>query len=138
MLESCEGTVSIQKGCNEITFVDVRHPIFEGLEQEDFRFWKKRDVAGEYLRLVSRKGLWGQGDGTIAISDGKSIVEDLEVGEGRVVISQLDCLDRAAYHPIAKLVVTRMIEYLCFPKSFQMQEVYGSRKLVSYLSARKR
>ena len=138
LLESCEGTAPIQKGCNEIAFADVRHPIFEGLEQEDFRFWKKRGVAGEDLRLVRRKGLGGQGDGTIAISDGKSVVEDLEVGEGRVVISQLDCLDRAAHHPIARLVLKRMIEYLCVTKNFQNQEIYGSNKLAAYLARRKR
>ena len=137
LLESCEGTVSIRKGCNEIAFADVRHPIFEGLDQEDFRFWKKRGVVGEDLRLVCRKGLGGQGDGTIAISDGKSVMEDLEVGEGRVVISQLNCLDRAAYHPVARLVLKRMIEYLCLTKDFQNQEVYGSNKLAAYLARQK-
>ncbi len=134
LLETCQGAVPVRKGCNEMVFVDRRHPIFLGLVQEDFHFWKKRGVVKEDLRLISRKGIGEQSERTLAISDKKSVVEELAIGKGRVVISQLDCLDRYPYHPIARLVVNRMVEYLGLTDAFQDQKVDGSEGLAAYLS----
>ena len=99
------------------TFVSLtvpNHPAFKKLKQNDFDSWAGNDglmyefaisPLDEGLVAVALSGSWMDTDGV------KSVLNDVKVGKGKIVISQIAATKRFAVDSVAREYLRNIIQY---------------------------
>jgi hypothetical protein len=96
-------------------FADHGHPLFIGLEWTDLCYWgnlRKKRLDPPVERVFAPAGL-GRKVTTLATAGlGDAVMAEFHAGKGRGLATTVKLLDRFRTHPVAGLLLRRMVEYL--------------------------
>lgn len=106
-----------------IDFVNLRmgdHPIFMGVTREDLREWGREGVVATSVFSLSEEGPMDKGQinvlADVIPSSGSlnwnEVVYEVKLGEGKVLLSQLEMLDKANEDPVASLLLKNAFRWV--------------------------
>jgi hypothetical protein len=84
------------------------HPLVEGFEPFDFRFWF--DPANDCLTPLGFGRLKGDGWNPVLLTQGSMAVAERPCGKGQVIVCQAFLADRVTANPTARLFATRLLK----------------------------
>jgi hypothetical protein len=84
------------------------HPLVEGFEEFDFRFWFN-PIEG-YLTPLADTKLEGDGWNPVLLTQGSMAVAERPFGKGQVILCQVLLADRTTTNPTARLFAERLLQ----------------------------